>query len=153
MISVCSSSGASLFSTNVNALVNPVNCVGVMGAGLALAFREHYPQASRAYQVYCRQAPGLRPGQVFSVETGGFSPRGVVHFPTKDHWTQGSRMDFIESGLVALVQEVRQLGIRSVAIPALGCGLGGLAWAEVRPRIEDAFAPLTDVETILFPPR
>lgn len=153
MVSICGSSGASLFSTNADALVNPVNCVGVMGAGLALAFREHYPQASRAYQVYCRQAPGLRPGQVFSAETGGFSPRWVVHFPTKDHWIQDSRMDFIESGLVALVQEVRRLEVRSIAIPALGCGLGGLDWTEVRSRIEAAFAPLTAVRVVLFPPR
>lgn len=80
-------------------------------------------------------------------------PRFVVNFPTKEHWRSPSKMAYVDEGLVALVAEVRARGIRSIAIPALGAGLGGLAWDDVRPRIEAAMAALVDVDVRLYPPQ
>jgi O-acetyl-ADP-ribose deacetylase (regulator of RNase III) len=79
-------------------------------------------------------------------------PRYIINFPTKRHWRENSRMDDLEAGLAALVEEVRDRGIGSIAIPALGCGLGGLDWAEVRPRIEAAFTSMPDVDVHLYEP-
>lgn len=83
---------------------------------------------------------------------GQTSPRCIIHFPTKRHWRDASRLEDIEAGLAALAEEVRARAIRSLAVPALGCGLGGLDWARVRPRIVDAFAQLPEVRVLLFAP-
>ena len=80
-------------------------------------------------------------------------PRYIINFPTKDHWRNGSRMQYIDDGLADLVRQIRALGIRSVAIPALGCDLGGLAWDEVRPRIEAALGGLDDVQVVVCEPQ
>jgi O-acetyl-ADP-ribose deacetylase (regulator of RNase III) len=142
-----------ILEADVDALVNAVNCVGVMGKGLALQFKKAFPDAFRAYQGACR-ARELAPGRMHVVDTtraGG--PKYVIHFPTKRHWRDPSRLEDIEAGLDALVQEVRDRGIRSIAVPALGCGLGGLDWADVRPLIEDALGPLESVRLLVFEPR
>jgi O-acetyl-ADP-ribose deacetylase (regulator of RNase III) len=90
---------------------------------------------------------------MFIHDAGGLvKPNYIINFPTKDHWRGASRMEFIRDGLVDLVAQVRRLGIRSIAIPPLGCGNGGLNWAEVRPLIESAFEVLPDVEVRLFEP-
>jgi O-acetyl-ADP-ribose deacetylase (regulator of RNase III) len=142
-----------LLAARVEALVNPVNCVGVMGKGLALAFRRAFPDNFHAYQAACR-AGVLRPGCVFVVEQGrGLVPRFLINLPTKRHWRDRARLEDIDAGLVALVRVIADRGIRSFAIPALGCGEGGLAWADVRPRIQAALAPLAGVRVLLFGPR
>jgi O-acetyl-ADP-ribose deacetylase (regulator of RNase III) len=141
-----------ILAADVEALVNTVNCVGVMGRGIALQVKNAFPGNFKAYEAACH-AGEMQPGRMFVFETGQFThPRYVINFPTKRHWRGRSRLDDIDSGLAALVQEVKRLGIRSIAIPPLGCGLGGLEWAEVRPRIEAAFAELPEVRAVVFEP-
>ena len=132
-----------LLSADAEALVNTVNCVGYMGKGIALQFKQAFPGNFKAYQRACK-AEEVQPGRMFVFETGGLvNPRYIINFPTKRHWRGNSRMADIESGLEDLVAAVRRLGIRSIAIPPLGSGLGGLDWQQVRPRIEAAFADLS----------
>jgi O-acetyl-ADP-ribose deacetylase (regulator of RNase III) len=127
-----------LFNADVEALVNAVNCVGVMGKGLALQFKERFPANFKAYAKACK-AGEVRTGAMFVFATGLLqNPRFLVNFPTKQHWRDSSRIEDIEAGLQSLVVEVRDRRIRSIAVPALGCGLGGLEWREVRPRIDAA---------------
>lgn len=141
-----------ILTADAEALVNTVNCVGIMGRGIALQFRKAFPDNFKAYESVCKRGE-LHPGQMFIYETGSLTnPRYVINFPTKRHWKGKSRLGDIESGLQALVSEIRRLGIHSVAIPPLGCGLGGLAWEEVRPRIERALAAVSDVRVLLFEP-
>ena len=132
--------------------MNPVNCVGVMGRGLALAFRERFPGNFAAYAAACRRG-AVVPGEMFVFDTGQERPRLIVNFPTKRHWRDASRMEDLERGLDSLAEHVRESELRSIALPALGCGLGGLDWSEVRPRIEAAFAPLEGVRVLLHEPR
>lgn len=141
-----------LLKANAEALVNTVNCVGFMGRGIAAQFKRAWPDNFRAYEAACKQG-AVQPGQMFITETGRLvGPRWLVNFPTKRHWRGQSRMEDIERGLTALVADVARLGIRSIAIPPLGCGLGGLRWDEVKPRIEFAFAALPEVQVLLYEP-
>lgn len=141
-----------ILATNVEALVNAVNCVGVSGRGVALQFREAFPANFKAYEAACKRGD-IQPGRVFVFETGKLTnPRFIINFPTKRHWRDKSRLGDIELGLETLVREVRQRGIESVAIPALGCGLGGLRWSDVHPKIEGALAALSNVRVLLFEP-
>jgi len=92
-------------------------------------------------------------GRMLVVQTHRLTnPRYIINFPTKRHWRGKARMEDIEAGLPALIAEVRERGIRSIAVPPLGCGNGGLAWDEVRPRIEAAFAELPEVRVLLYSP-
>jgi O-acetyl-ADP-ribose deacetylase (regulator of RNase III) len=125
-----------LLSADVDALVNTVNTLGVMGKGIALQFKRAFPANYRAYREACARGD-VRLGRMFVFDTGVLGPRRyIVNFPTKEHWRSRSRLDDIRTGLDALVREVAERGITSIAIPALGCGNGGLAWADVRPLIE-----------------
>jgi O-acetyl-ADP-ribose deacetylase (regulator of RNase III) len=134
------------------ALVNTVNCVGFMGRGIALQFKRAFPSNFQEYERACRRTE-VQPGRMFIHETGFLTgPRFIFNFPTKRHWKGRSRLEDIDSGLRALVEDVRRLGIRSIAVPALGCGLGGLEWRVVRPRIEHAFESVPDVRVMLFEP-
>jgi O-acetyl-ADP-ribose deacetylase (regulator of RNase III) len=137
---------------DVDAIVNTVNCVGVMGKGIALQFKNKWPANFTAYAAACK-AGQVRPGRMFVFDSGGLvKPNFIINFPTKDHWRGSSRIEFIRDGLVDLVVQVERLGIRSIAVPPLGCGNGGLDWADVRPLIEAAFETLPDVEVRLFGP-
>ena len=141
-----------ILAEEVDALVNSVNCVGVMGRGIALQFKNAFPENFRAYAAACKRGDVQR-GRMFVFETGQLTtPAYIINFPTKRHWRGKSRLEDIESGLEALVEEVKARGIRSMAIPPLGSGLGGLAWAEVRPRIEAAFRGFDDLNVIVFEP-
>lgn len=142
-----------LLQADTEALVNTVNCVGVMGKGIALQFKQAFPDNFRQYQLACR-AGEVQPGRMFVVATGSlFNPKHIINFPTKRHWKGKSRIEDIEIGLKALIQEVKQLGIRSIAVPPLGCGNGGLDWSQVKPLIESAFTELPDVLVLLYPPQ
>jgi O-acetyl-ADP-ribose deacetylase (regulator of RNase III) len=144
--------GDLLKQSDVDAIVNTVNCVGVMGKGIALQFRNKWPENARAYERACK-AGKVRPGTMFIFDLGGLvKPNFIINFPTKDHWRGKSKLEFIESGLVALVEEVKRLQIRSIAVPPLGCGNGGLSWSDVRQKIQEAFAKVPDVEVRLFEP-
>jgi O-acetyl-ADP-ribose deacetylase (regulator of RNase III) len=141
-----------IFTSQCQTLVNTVNCVGVMGKGIALQFKQAYPENFRQYQKACR-AGQVQPGQMFTVATGNlFNPQYIINFPTKRHWKGKSKIDDIKTGLVALLAQVQQLNITSIAIPPLGCGNGGLDWGEVKPLITSAFAELPDVQVIIFEP-
>jgi O-acetyl-ADP-ribose deacetylase (regulator of RNase III) len=141
-----------ILKQDAEALVNTVNCVGVMGRGIALQFRKAFPENFKLYEAACKRKE-VQPGQMFVFDTGSFcNPRYIINFPTKRDWKHKSRMQDIESGLVALIEEIRERNIRSIAVPPLGCGLGGLNWEEVRPRIEAAFAGLPDVRVFLYEP-
>ena len=134
------------------ALVNTVNCVGVMGRGVALQFKRAFPENFKAYAARCKRDE-MRPGRVFVFETGAMvPPRYIINFPTKRHWRGKSRLEDIESGLESLAGAIRSRGIRSIAIPPLGSGLGRLHWPSVRRRMEAALGVLDDVEIVIFEP-
>ncbi len=144
--------GDLLSELDVDAIVSTVNCVGVMGKGIALQFKKKWPENFKGYQKACR-AGAVRLGQMHVHSLGNMaSPRFIINFPTKGHWRSGSHLADIASGLENLVQVIRQQNIRSIALPTLGCGNGGLAWRDVEPLIERAFADLPDVEVRLFTP-
>lgn len=141
-----------LIKTDAEALVNTVNCVGYMGKGIALQFKQAFPDNFKAYQQACLTKE-VQPGRMFVFETGTMlNPRYIINFPTKRHWRGKSRLEDIKSGLKALIEEVKRIGIKSIAIPPLGCGLGGLDWKIVRPLIEKAFSEMPDVRVSLFEP-
>ena len=141
-----------LLRADAEALVNTVNCIGYMGKGIALQFKQGFPENFKAYEKVCK-AYELHPGRMFVFPTGLLqNPKYIINFPSKRHWKGNAKIEDIKAGLTALTREVRQLGIRSVAVPPLGCGLGGLDWNEVRPMIEAAFADLPDVHVLLFTP-
>lgn len=141
-----------LLEADAEAIVNTVNTVGVMGKGIALQFKQAWPENFKAYAKACKEGK-VEPGRMFVFELGGMvNPRFIINFPTKRHWRQKSRIEDVERGLKALVETIREHDIRSVAVPPLGCGNGGLAWSEVRPMIEQAFAELPDVRVLLFGP-
>ena len=142
-----------VLSEKTEALVNTVNCVGVMGRGVALQFKKAFPENFKAYAKACKRGE-VEPGRMFIYETGQLDyPCYIINFPTKRHWRSKSRIADIESGLAALAEEIGTRQIRSIALPPLGSGLGGLDWAEVRSRIETALGELSaDVRVIVFEP-
>lgn len=141
-----------IFSEDTEALVNTVNCVGVMGRGVALQFKRAYPKNFKAYAECCKRN-ALQPGQMFVFDTGELTnPRYIINFPTKRHWKGKSRIEDIESGLGALVKEIESRGIRSIALPPLGSGLGGLPWPDVQAAMQSALKPLEGVRIIIFEP-
>lgn len=144
--------GDLLKQDDVDAIVNTVNCVGVMGKGIALQFKNKWPANYREYASVCK-AGEVRPGKMVVHDSGGLAkPNFIINFPTKDHWREKSKLSYVVDGLVDLIATVRRLRIRSLAIPPLGCGNGGLDWGQVRPLIEKAFEQLPDVEVRLFEP-
>ena len=136
------------------ALVNTVNTTGIMGKGIALQFKQMFPAMFHDYAKACRSSQ-VRLGKMHVYDCGNLTdgPRWIINFPTKGHWRDRSRLADIEAGLRDLVVTVRRLGIRSIAVPPLGCGLGGLNWADVRPRIEAVFTSLPEVKVFLFEPQ
>lgn len=141
-----------ILKADAEAIVNTVNCVGIMGRGIALQFKKAFPANFRAYAVAC-DAGEVQPGKMFVYDTRSFAnPRYIINFPTKRHWKGKSRMEDIESGLAALAREVQERGIKSIAIPPLGAGLGGLDWDEVRPRIEAALRDVPDLDVLIYQP-
>jgi O-acetyl-ADP-ribose deacetylase (regulator of RNase III) len=143
-----------LLAAPAEALVNTVNTVGIMGRGIALQFKQAYPAMFREYERACK-ARELKLGSVHVFDLGGLvgGPRWIINFPTKGHWRAESRILDFETGLKDLVLTIRKLHIRSIAIPPLGCGNGGLDWNKVRPRIEAALAEVPEVEVLVYQPR
>jgi O-acetyl-ADP-ribose deacetylase (regulator of RNase III) len=141
-----------IFDANVEAIVNPVNCVGIMGKGLAQQFKQRYPGNFRVYRLACENQE-LTIGKMLTTETQNpGTPKYIINFPTKNHWKQNSRIEDIELGLKALVTEIQRLEITSIAIPALGCGNGGLQWSIVKPLMVSAFHQLPNIKVIIFEP-
>lgn len=140
-----------ILEAHTEALVNTVNSVGVMGRGIALQFKRAFPGNFKAYEAACKRGE-VQPGRMFVYETSELSPRFIINFPTKVHWRGKSRLEYIEAGLEALIAEIKQRGIRSIAIPPLGSGLGGLDWAEVRPLIDRAMSTIPDIDVVVYEP-
>ena len=141
-----------LLEADAEALVNTVNCIGYMGKGIALQFKQAFPANFDDYHKACK-ADQVKPGRMFIHQTGKmFHPKYIINFPTKRHWRGKSRLEDIRSGLIALVEDIKHLGIRSIAVPPLGCGLGGLDWMTVRTMIEDAFRKVPEVSVLLYEP-
>jgi O-acetyl-ADP-ribose deacetylase (regulator of RNase III) len=142
-----------LLNASTEALVNTVNTEGVMGKGIALQFKQAFPNMFKAYQAACKTKE-VRVGEMNIYDLGGLDngPNWIINFPTKSHWRSKSRIQDIELGLIDLIKTIKRLEIKSIAIPPLGCGYGGLDWEEVRPLIEQAFSNLTDVDIRLYSP-
>lgn len=137
----------SMFEHRLDGYVNPVNCVGVSGAGLALEFKRRFPQAVKEYERSCKHG-GVQPG---AVKVCKGAPR-VICFPTKRHWRDASRLEDIERGLLDLVDAASFYGIKTIGVPALGCGLGGLRWDDVKPLIVAA-AERSGADWYISPPQ
>ncbi len=141
-----------LLSEDADALVNTVNCVGIMGRGIALQFKKAFPENFKVYKQACKKNE-VQPGKMFVFETRQpTNPRYIINFPTKRHWRGKSYIEDIDAGLKALVDTIHQYNIRSIAIPPLGSGLGGLDWATVKSHIESILKLLPDVQVIIYEP-
>ncbi len=141
-----------LLSADTEAIVNTVNCVGVMGKGIALQFKRGYPANFKEYEKACKKG-SVRLGHMFVVPTNQLDgPKWIINFPTKGHWREGSNLSDIESGLKDLVSVIAELGITSIAIPPLGAGNGGLDWNDVRPLITRELSGLAGLDVQLFEP-
>ncbi|MBL7004509.1 MAG: macro domain-containing protein [Gammaproteobacteria bacterium] len=151
-MSINSTKGDLLKQQDVDAIVNTVNCVGVMGKGIALQFKKKWPDNFKAYAKACKKNE-VKLGEMFTFELGALAtPRYIVNFPTKNHWRGSSKIEDIESGLQSLVKHIQQFDIRSIAIPPLGCGLGGLPWTEVKALIVKYLGEVENLEVRLFEP-
>lgn len=145
-----------LLDAEVEALVNTVNTVGIMGKGIALMFKEAFPENFRLYAAACKRGE-VQIGRMFVTERpplAGSSrgPRWIINFPTKRHWRDRTRPEWVQAGLADLARLLQEKAIRSVALPPLGCGNGGLEWSAVRPLIEQALAGLPSVEVVVYEP-
>ena len=141
-----------LLEAPAEALVNTVNTVGVMGKGIALMFKEAFPRNFRAYEDACKQKE-ISVGRMFVTETSSLEgPRWIINFPTKQHWRQPSKLEWIVEGLNDLRRVIQDRNIRSIALPPLGAGNGGLDWSEVRPEVQRILGDLQDVDILVYEP-
>lgn len=142
-----------ILQADAEALINTVNCVGIMGRGIALQFKNAFPENFRAYVKACKKKE-VQPGKMFVFYTGKITnPQYIINFPTKRHWRSKSHIEDIDAGLRALIDTIQKYNIRSIAIPPLGSGLGGLDWSFVKIRIEAALQTLSDVRIIIYEPK
>lgn len=141
-----------ILQEQTEAIINTVNCVGIMGRGIALQFKQMYPENFKAYKQACDNG-NVKPGSMFIFNLGKlFNPKYIINFPTKRHWKGKSNIQDIKSGLIALKEDIKRYEIKSIAIPPLGCGLGGLNWNEVKSLIEQTFYDLNDIKFIIYEP-
>lgn len=141
-----------LLEAQVEALVNTVNTVGVMGKGIALMFKERFPKNMAEYASACK-AKQVNTGKMFVTETSELmGPKWIVNFPTKQHWRAKSKMEWIQEGLIDLRYFLENNNVRSIAIPPLGAGQGGLAWPDVKMEIEKALSDIKTTNIIVFEP-
>lgn len=137
-----------IFSSPAQVLTNTVNCVGLMGKGVALEFKMRYPKMFNDYKIKCDQGD-VKAGQPYLWEDDSVQ---VLNFPTKRHWKDGSLLQDIEDGLKYLTENYEQMGLQSLAMPALGCGLGGLEWSEVQPLIVKHLGAIPDLDVYVYEP-
>ena len=163
---ICYRNG-NLLESDMQTLVNTVNCVGVMGKGIALAFKNRYPAMYRDYEIRCRRGevipgvpyryPDMPPSTQLSLDLvnrgrEGDSQQVILNFPTKDHWRAKSKREFVVRGLEYVRDNYERWGIQSIAFPALGCGNGGLDWLEIGPLMRDYLTELDIPVEICVPP-
>lgn len=137
-----------LFDSEAQTLVNAVNCAGVMGKGIALTFKRRYPAMFADYAARCKDGR-VRLGAPYLYR--GDSLLYILNFPTKKHWRTAAKLEDIVAGLAHLEAHYRTWGITSLAVPALGCGAGQLAWDVVSPVLHDALGRL-DIPVDLYAP-
>lgn len=141
-----------IIRADADALVNTVNTFGVMGKGIALQFKLAFPDMFKRYASDCKQQK-LQLGQMNVYATGSVMPPSyIINFPTKAHWKSKSSISDIEAGLNDLARVICELDIKSIAVPPLGCGLGGLNWSDVLPLIQDKLGSLAGVRVIVYQP-
>ncbi|MEC9492911.1 type II toxin-antitoxin system antitoxin DNA ADP-ribosyl glycohydrolase DarG [Flexistipes sp.] len=141
-----------ILEEQTDALVNTVNCVGVMGRGIAYQFKKSFPENFKAYVDACKHGK-VQPGQMFVFKTNFITkPKYIINFPTKRHWKGKSRIEDIEKGIDSLVETINKYNISSIALPPLGSGLGGLEWQDVKQLIEKKLSKLTDISIIIYEP-
>lgn len=141
-----------LLEADVDVLVNTVNCVGVMGKGIALQFKRRYPSVFREYAAACKRGE-VQIGKMHVVPTGLLDgPQWVINFPTKKHWRSPSRIEYVQSGLLDLRRVLLEIGVSSVAVPPLGSGNGGLDWNQVRPLVVANLEALEGVRVLIYEP-
>jgi O-acetyl-ADP-ribose deacetylase (regulator of RNase III) len=138
-----------IFQSPAQVLTNPVNCVGIMGKGVAIEFKNRFPQLFSDYQQRCAKGQVI-PGKPYLWEDDS---NQILNFPTKRHWRDKSLLQDIEDGLKHLASSYEQLGIQSIAMPALGCGLGGLKWSDVQPLIEKHLGGIPDLDVYVYEPQ
>lgn len=143
------STTGNLLDAEVDALVNTVNCVGVMGKGIALQFKQRFPDMFECYKIASKHGK-IIPGKMSIFITNDETGKYIINFPTKRHWRDKSLIEDIDSGLIDLIEIIKNNQIKSIAIPPLGCGLGGLDWSVVRSKIVLAFEELPSVRVFLF---
>lgn len=140
-------SNGDIFKSQCEALVNPVNIKGVMGKGLALTFKTKYPAHFENYKRACKSGEMTTDKVLAYQEKDG--PM-IICLATKDDWKNSSKIEYVSAGLDDLVKQIKILGIRSIAIPKLGCGLGGLDWAKVRPLIVERLSALDGINVEIY---
>jgi O-acetyl-ADP-ribose deacetylase (regulator of RNase III) len=139
-----------IFTSKAKVLVNPVNCVGVMGGGLALTFKNKYPEMFKEYKEICNNFD-IHPGDVvYWYSDDKFESYEVLLFPTKDHYRNPSEIEYIVDGLIDLCNNYKKWNISSIAFPKIGCGLGGLNWEDVKPLIINKLKDLDDLEVYIY---
>jgi O-acetyl-ADP-ribose deacetylase (regulator of RNase III) len=149
----------SIFESGAEALVCPVDALGGMSAGLSFQFAQRYDGMAKEHERLCHWLKAhraeWRAGCLFiwHNEYDRWFTEWVFNLPTRWHWKQPSQPMLIEAGMATVASEVKRNEIKSIAIPALGCGLGGLDWKDVRPLIEEAFKELPEVRVMLYPPK
>ncbi len=141
-----------IIEADVEALINTVNTVGVMGKGIALTFKKAFPENFKIYRKLCENKE-FKIGDLLITKTDKAKPKFIVNFPTKQHWRNRSEIDFIKIGMKKLVEAINEKGIKSIAIPPLGCGNGGLNWKVVKSIILKELELLEkDTEIIIYEP-
>lgn len=141
-----------IFKQPVEAIVNPVNCDGVMGAGLSKKFKEKFPDNFSCYRRKCVKGQ-LKPGiMCVTIPINDVDKQLIINFPTKDKWSNPSKLEYVSKGLDSLLQTIYDHEIKSIAIPALGCGLGGLEWKEVKSLIIEKLFVVDNVDIIILEP-
>lgn len=141
-----------ILESNTEVIINPVNTVGVMGKGLALQFKQKFPTNYKIYKEACKNQT-IDIGKLLLVDESNLERKKfIINFPTKKHWRNSSKIEYIEEGLKDLVRIIETQSFESMAIPALGCGLGGLEWESVKLLIEKQLGNLEEIEIIIYEP-
>ena len=142
-----------ILESNTEVIINPVNTVGVMGKGLALQFKQKFPTNYKIYKEAC-QNKTIDIGKLLLVDESNLERRKfIINFPTKKHWRNASKIEYIEEGLKDLVRIIKANTFESMAIPALGCGLGGLDWEDVKLLLEKYLRDIETIEITVFEPK
>lgn len=145
-----------LLKQQADAIINTVNCVGVMGKGIALQFKKAFPENYKAYAKACKNNE-VKIGKMFIYQTGfldsNIHSKYIINFPTKEHWRGNSKIEYIEKGLDDLYNVIQDLNIKTLAMPPLGCGNGGLNWTDVKKLIINKLSPIEDLILYLYEPQ